>query len=592
MGHIGAKGQKSMNTTIVNCREAATYLGVSVKTIRRWAQAGKLQGKKVGTRGDWRFAYTDLDKMVHSTGAFAAHVNEIADYLQKNIEKISQQICESHRVDYAISDERWRVIKRNQPLYVSVIAFFIEFLTNQETAKHDAERHSRKIAELSLKNGLTIEEITDGVIVLKRTLLDNLYECGLSSRMKIDDLFVLMTKITEYGDILSSQISFAYHYEYERSRNGLAQSEEKFAKVFHSGPVAFSISRYSDGKYVDVNDRFLKLVGYSREEIIGSNPLELNLHVEENATKSYYNRRSQLRKTGHLPVYYVTYKTKSGEYKRIRSASVLVKIGDEEHTVTMQTNITNLLKAREGRLKYVELSTAHDALLELTKAKDQFIGIASHQLRTPATAVKQYIGILLAGMSGELTDEQKKYLETAYNSNERQLKLINDLLKTAQIDADAYTLHRSQQNIATLVSKSATAIAPTIERRNQQLVFVDKSKGTSAFVDPIEMDLVFSNLLDNASKYSHEKSIVTVTICRSDTAIEVHIADQGVGIDAADQVKIFDKFTRVTNELSLPNNGSGLGLYWVKNIVNMHGGTINLQSRLGNGATFIVRLPL
>ncbi len=242
--------------------------------------------------------------------------------------------------------------------------------------------------------------------------------------------------------------------------------------------------------------------------------------------------------------------------------------------------------------RMIALTNQRNELIKLNNAKDEFISLASHQLRTPATVVKQYVSLLLSGYGGETTTDQQKFLQIAYDNNERQLNIISDLLKTAQLDSSRYTLHPVLQPIAPIIQTVISEMMPGMELKKQVILFEDADDDTRVSVDTDEIALVISNLIENASKYSFKGQTITVTLRRLNKHLDISIADQGVGLDASNASRIFDKFTRINNELSDTVTGTGLGLYWVKKIVKLHHGTIRVQSQLGKGSTFIVRLAL
>ncbi len=236
------------------------------------------------------------------------------------------------------------------------------------------------------------------------------------------------------------------------------------------------------------------------------------------------------------------------------------------------------------------LRREQEQLKALGKAKDDFISLASHQLRTPATGVKQYIGMLLEGFAGDVPESLRPFLEKAYESNERQLSIVNDLLRIAQFDAGNIVLRRQPTNLTAMLTNIANEQFSKFEERRQQLVFDPKGDDIVASLDSERMRMVFDNLIDNASKYTGEKRTVTVGIEHDHDSVAVRIRDQGVGIAPENIDKVFEKFSRVTNERSDLVGGSGLGLYWAKQIVDLHNGTIEVESELNKGSTFIVRL--
>ncbi len=230
--------------------------------------------------------------------------------------------------------------------------------------------------------------------------------------------------------------------------------------------------------------------------------------------------------------------------------------------------------------------------LALEQAKDDFISIASHQLRTPATGVKQYVGMVLEGYVGEMTDKQKTLLTKAYESNERQLKIIDDLLKVARIDAGHIALHLTDIDIVQLVQDVLYEQVTKVKAKNQKLKFSHDDEKIMLQADAARLRMVLENMIDNASKYTLEGKTITARVKRQSRTVTIAIEDEGIGIAKKDISKIFRKFTRLDKEQPLTADGSGLGLYWAKKIISLHGGTIAVSSQPQKGSVFIVKLPL
>ncbi len=238
------------------------------------------------------------------------------------------------------------------------------------------------------------------------------------------------------------------------------------------------------------------------------------------------------------------------------------------------------------------LKIQNDELRQLNKSKEEFIALASHQLRTPATGVKQYVGMVLEGYAGELTPNQREFLERAYESNERQLSTINDLLQIARIDANKLELIKHPTNLRVLVESARREQERTFSRRGQTVKLDIQTAPLRAGVDKQRFRMVIDNLLDNASKYSPPGTTVVVAIHAEKNMARIEIRDQGVGIAKADFDKLFQKFSRIDNPVSIAVGGNGLGLYVVKKIVDAHDGTISVDSKINKGTTFTVRIPL
>lgn len=233
-----------------------------------------------------------------------------------------------------------------------------------------------------------------------------------------------------------------------------------------------------------------------------------------------------------------------------------------------------------------------DNLKRLSDSKDEFVAMASHQLRTPATAVKLYVGMALDGYAGNLAEDQKNLLHIAYKNNERQLEIIEDLLRVAKVDDGKVYLHKSSCDIVQQVEVVIKEQAVLFESRGQSVVLNIPEASVVAMIDPKLMRMVLENLLDNAGKYSPNGSVVTIDIFEDAEQAVVAIADQGVGILAVDQPKLFKKFSRIENSLSESVKGTGLGLYWAKKILDLHKGSIEVSSKLNEGTTFTVKTPI
>lgn len=227
--------------------------------------------------------------------------------------------------------------------------------------------------------------------------------------------------------------------------------------------------------------------------------------------------------------------------------------------------------------------------MQLEHAKDEFISIASHQLRTPATVVKQYLSLVIDGFV-DSPEEQMAMLKLAYEHNDNQLELINDLLKIAQIEANKIAPNRKDTDLVKLLRKIINSQKPSFQKNGDIELITEKSTAICS-VDPLQIQMVFENLINNAIKYSPNGGTVTVEVALSKTNVIVRVKDQGIGIDQKDIPRLFNKFSRVEN-INSTASGTGLGLYWAKKLIDLHHGKISLSSVLGQGTTFKVSLPI
>jgi signal transduction histidine kinase len=258
---------------------------------------------------------------------------------------------------------------------------------------------------------------------------------------------------------------------------------------------------------------------------------------------------------------------------------------DIENTVQTKKRTEELVKST------LVLKRQRSQLIALSEAKDEFINLASHQLRTPATGVKQYVSMLLEGYAGTVTSSQREFLELANESNERQLKIIEDLLKVAQADSGHMHLDTTSTDLVPLIESVIEEQSLRFEERQQHVSFNHKEPSLNVLIDWDKIRMVLENLIDNASKYTHAGKSITVTLVRSKDDVQIAFKDEGVGIAEKQVSQLFQKFSRLSNDVSVLVGGSGLGLYLSKKIIDLHHGSITVTSVPGKGSTFTVIIP-
>ncbi len=242
-----------------------------------------------------------------------------------------------------------------------------------------------------------------------------------------------------------------------------------------------------------------------------------------------------------------------------------------------------LLRNRYRRLTY-------EKERDVEFAKDELLSLASHQLRTPATGVKQYLGMVLQGFVGDITEKQRDYLTKAYASNDRQLHIINDILHLAKIDAGRIILAKREFDLADMIREVVDEQHDEASKNDIELI--QQTPDTALIVgDSHMLRMVVENLVSNAVKYTPTKGRVDVYLARRGTRWVITVKDTGVGIAKADFAKLFQQFSRINNPQSDYVTGTGVGLYLAHHLTILHGGTISVSSSVGKGSTFTVRLP-
>lgn len=230
--------------------------------------------------------------------------------------------------------------------------------------------------------------------------------------------------------------------------------------------------------------------------------------------------------------------------------------------------------------------------LELEQAKEEFVSLASHQLRTPATGVKAYISMLLDGYAGDLNERQYEFLSKVSETNERQLQIVNDMLNVARVDSGHIIPEMISIDLKQLLRDVVDEQRHTITERKQDLEVIMSEMPVEAVLDPKLIRMALENFVSNASKYTPEKGVIKVTLRKSENRALMCISDTGVGIARSDLAKIFKRFSRIDNPLSTKRGGTGLGLYLAQNIILLHHGLVKVESQPEKGTTFYVELPL
>lgn len=233
-----------------------------------------------------------------------------------------------------------------------------------------------------------------------------------------------------------------------------------------------------------------------------------------------------------------------------------------------------------------------DKLLETNKMKTDFIRIASHQLRTPLSSLRWANDLLMHGGIIQPTEEQVEYLEIIKDSNQRMLKLIDDLLDATKIEMGNLSIAFKPVDLKPIAQLVMKDLIPLAKANNIETNFSAQENLPYALSDPEKCQMIFSNLIDNAIKYSKGKGRIDVSLKQDGNFILVSVKDQGVGIPEAQQKNIFQKFFRSDNIMKHQTVGSGLGLFIVKAIIDANKGKIWFESKEGQGTTFYFKLPI
>lgn len=231
---------------------------------------------------------------------------------------------------------------------------------------------------------------------------------------------------------------------------------------------------------------------------------------------------------------------------------------------------------------------------EIEKMKTEFVSLAAHQLRTPLSAIKWALKMLVEGDLGQLLPEQMEIVKKTYQSNERMVGLVNDLLDVTRIEEGKYLFKPVFTEIEPIVRFVINSYQEEAKRK-ELILEIQKPVGDKmprVMIDVEKMKIAIQNLIDNAVKYTLPGGRVTVSFKYDKKELAVAIKDTGVGIPEDQKERVFSKFFRGTNVVKMETDGSGLGLFIAKNIIEAHGGKIWFESERAKGTTFYFSLPV
>jgi len=375
--------------------------------------------------------------------------------------------------------------------------------------------------------------------------------------------------------VVKDRILFAIAYDVTERERALEETKRERDKIsaIIQGMVngLFVVDR--QGKIVLFNKAAEIMSGYRMEDAIGKHYSKVMTFISENnKTSASASIEASLA---------------TGEIRTVTTRATLVNRSGNE--IPVENSVAPLVGSEGEVFGCVVIFQDSTREHEIDQMKSEFISIATHQLHTPLTGIKWFIELLLAGRAGSLLKRQREYLINVHESNERMIRLINDLLNVSRIESgERISMNKEPVNVIKLFSQ---IISENISLARQNQISIVKCKGAPRSlilpVDEGRMRLAVSNILNNAIKYSKRGGRVEIGCEKEkDKEITFWIKDEGVGIPRKQQRRVFEKFFRADNIITKVTEGTGLGLYIAKSIIEAHGGRIWFESKEDEGSTF------
>jgi len=383
-------------------------------------------------------------------------------------------------------------------------------------------------------------------------------------------------------EILSNSISNVYERNKNRTEikekaNEIEKEKIKIEAIVNNiGDAVFVVD--TNLKIILFNPKASKISGFSADESLYKPYHEiLNLIIDQD---------------GKINNYFIQKAITTGEIQEVTTPTTLIKKDGSRISVACSANP---LKDEKGKIKGCVISF-RDVTKErqIEKMKSEFVAVASHQLKTPLAGIKWLSELLLGDKVGAPAPSQKKYLNNIHFSNERMLKLVDDLLNVSYIEkGENFIVEKKECDIVKILND---VLSDSHQFALNKKITITLSKDIPTQlgiqIDELKIRQVFNNLIDNAIKYSKADGTVEIGYEKNDHEVIFAIKDQGIGIPLEQQNRMFEKFFRASNVTIHDTDGTGLGIYIVRAIVEAHGGKIWFKSNENVGSTFYFSLPV
>lgn len=371
-----------------------------------------------------------------------------------------------------------------------------------------------------------------------------------------------------------------------------------------------------NGKFLYVNKKWQEALGYSEEEARKMSFAEIVAPDHLNACMAIFSEMKKGKAFDKVEVAFISKDGKRIEVEgnmnaHIKDGKFLISRGIFRD-ITKRKEVEKKLAEERKELDRIakmlvrrdfELLNTNEAMVlldkamvkekEVNKAKSEFVSLASHQLKTPLSTISWYAEMLLNGDIGSINAKQKEYLDRIYKSDRRMIELVNALLNVSRVELGVLHIEPEEVDIKELAESALDEFSLQIKNKKLKIKKNYNRQSSKVFVDPKLMRIVLQNLFSNAVKYTPESGTITIGISvKNKSHLLINVFNTGKGIPKNQQSKIFTKLFRADNGKEIDPDGTGLGLYLTKSIIEKLGGGIWFSSKISRGTTFFVAIPL
>jgi len=367
--------------------------------------------------------------------------------------------------------------------------------------------------------------------------------------------------------------------EREKVERELRESEAKFRHIFTSSLDAIAICTYPERRIIDINDEYLRRLGYSRDEIVGKTAVELNLWADAEACRDF---GAQLAQEGFVRDYEASYRTKDGRIVVYQVSASVIELGGAQFVVVNTRDVTQIRRTEH------ELIKTREAALAASRAKSEFLSSMSHEIRTPMNAILGMADLLC---DTPLNSEQQRYANMIRTNGDALLELINGILDLAKVESGRMNLDLADFDLNQLIGTLLETHGLQAHEKGLELAArVLPDVPCNLVGDSLRLSQILINLLGNAIKFTRSGEVVLTVErdpdCIGACGLRFGVSDTGIGIPADKLDSIFANFTQADSSTTRRYGGSGLGLAIAKGLTALMGGKIWVESEAGKGSTF------
>lgn len=360
----------------------------------------------------------------------------------------------------------------------------------------------------------------------------------------------------------------------------IIKNENKYRSLFEQSNDAIFIHGL-DGQILDVNNRACEMLEYTKEKLKQRTILDLIPPDQRDVAAKGF---SKIHEDGSIRIEIEHLKADGSRIVADVSASVLEEYPDIVQAVLR--DVTDRKRLEESLLQ------AKVAAETASRTKSEFLANMSHELRTPLNSIIGFSDALMEGYFGELNPKQVRYVQNVSNSGRHLLSIINDILDISKVEAGKMKLFPECIHVDSILEEMIALVQPIAAKKEIRINVIRDPKLENLLADKAKIKQILYNLLGNAIKFTHDGGSITIYAHINDDMARFSIIDTGIGISPEDQKKLFRPFTQLDASVARKYEGTGLGLALVKEIVELHGGHIWVESKVGKGSNFTFELPL